>query len=303
MQMRFMTPLLMLMLSACATMPTGPSVNVLPAQGKPFDVFVKEDGTCKQWAQSQIGNSTQETFDKNAVTGAVAGTAIGAGLGAAMGSASGHAGAGAGIGAATGLLFGSIIGSENGQVSSREVQRRYDNAYMQCMYTYGNQVPGYRPVVVPRPVVAIPPPPPPVAQAAPMPSGDVPPDAVAPPDNTPPPAPPDVAPPQYAQPALVIVQQAPQFVYSPQLGMYVAVGVPYDLVYTGSDYFYYYGGYWYRGPYYNGPWVFATRAFFPPALLRFNIGYIHYYRDYEFRQWRLHGREYRGRFHSPAFRR
>jgi len=302
--MRFLTLLFMLMLSACATMPPGPSVNVLPAQGKPFEVFVKEDSTCKQWAQSQIGNSTQETFDKNAVGGAVAGTAIGAGLGAAMGSASGHAGAGAGIGAATGLLFGSVIGSENGQISSREVQRRYDNAYMQCMYTYGNQVPGYRPVVVaPRPVAAVPPPPPPVAQAAPVPSGDVPPDAVAPPDNTPPPAPPEVAPPQYAQPAPIYVQQAPQFVYSPQLGMYVAVGVPYDLVYNGSEYFYYYGGYWYHGPYYNGPWVFATRAYFPPPLLRFNIGYIRYYRDYEFRQWRMHGRAYRGRFHTPEFRR
>jgi hypothetical protein len=292
----------MLMLSACATMPTGPSVNVLPAQGKSFDVFVKEDGTCKQWAQSQTGNSAQETFDKNAVTGAVAGTAIGAGLGAAMGSASGHAGAGAGIGAATGLLFGSLIGSENGQVGSREVQRRYDNAYMQCMYSYGNQVPGYHPVFVAAPPQPIPPPP--VAQAVPMPpSGDVPPDAVAPPDNTPPPVPLDVAPPQYARPAPVYVQQAPQFVYSPQLGMYVAVGVPYDLVYTGSEYFYYYGGYWYRGPYYDGPWEFATRAYFPPALLRFNIGYIHYYRDYEFRQWRQHGRGYRGRFHTPEFRR
>jgi hypothetical protein len=278
-------------------MPTGPSVNVLPAPGKQFDVFAKEDGTCKQWAQSRIGNSTQETFDKNAVTGAVAGTAIGAGLGAAMGAASGHAGAGAGIGAATGLLFGSLIGSDNGQVSSREVQRRYDNAYMQCMYSYGNQVPGYHPVVLATP------PPPPFAQAAPMPSGDVPPDAVAPPDNTPPPAPPDVAPPQYTQPAPVYVEQAPQFVYSPQLGMYVAVGVPYDLVYTGSEYFYYYGGYWYHGPYYNGPWVFATRAYYPPALLRFNIGYIRYHRDYEFRQWRLHGRGYRGRFHSPEYRR
>jgi hypothetical protein len=58
----------MLMLSACATMPTGPSVNVLPAPGKPFEVFAKEDGTCRQWAQSQIGNSTQDTYDKSAVT-------------------------------------------------------------------------------------------------------------------------------------------------------------------------------------------------------------------------------------------
>jgi hypothetical protein len=273
----------------------------MPGQGKPFETFMKEDAACRQWAERQTGSSTQETYDKDLATGAIAGTAVGAGLGAAIGSASGHAGAGAAIGAASGLLFGSAVGANSGEVSSRELQRRYDNAFMQCMYSYGNQVPGYHPKVAARPKPApVPPPPPPVA-----PPEDVPADAVAPPENTPPPAPPEIAPPaaQYAPPPPVYVEQSPQFIYSEPLGMYVAVGVPYDLVYTGSEYFYWYNGHWYRGPYYNGPWTYATRAYYPPALLQFRIGYIRHYRNYEYRQWQRHGPRYRGRFHRPEFRR
>lgn len=56
---------------------------------------------------------------------------------------------------------------------------------------------------------------------------------------------------------------APQFVYSTALNLYVAVGIPYDLVFTGNDYFYYSGGLWYKGPYYNGPWVLADSRSFP----------------------------------------
>lgn len=297
-----------LLLGACATLPPGPSVNVMPGQGKPFETFMKEDAACRQWAERQMGTSAQETYDKDLATGAIAGTAVGTGLGAAIGSASGHVGAGAAVGAATGLLFGSAVGSGAAQQSSREVQRRYDNAYMQCMYSYGNQVPGYHPVAAapPKPAAAVPPPPPP--QTAPAPDaqdGDVPDDAVTPPDDTPPPPPPETAPPegQYAAPPPVYIEQAPQFIYSPQVGMYVAVGVPYDLVYTGSEYFYWYGGNWYRGPYYNGPWRYATRAYYPPPLLRYRIGSVRYYRSYEYRQWQHHGRSYNGRFHRPEFRR
>jgi len=269
---------MMLMVSGCAALPTGPSVNVMPSQGKNFDVFLTEDAKCRQWAEQHVG-SAQDSYPTIEDYG-------------------------------------------------KEAQRRYDNAYIQCMYSYGNQVPGHQQVATaaPNPAVAAPPPSPPVtlpvapvateerAQAlrpyeAPQPPvaqmGDVPPDAVAPPDNTPPPAPPETAPApgQYAPPAPVYIDQAPQFIYSPQLGMYVAVGVPYDIVYTGNEYFYWYGGRWYHGPYYNGPWAFTPRAYYPPALLRFRIGYIRHYRNYEYRQWQRHGRNYRGRFHRPEFRR
>jgi len=252
----------LLVMSGCATVPTGPSVTVLPAPGKPFDVFRTEDATCRQWAQQQLGISPQQAYEGNVATGAVAGTAIGAGVGAAIGSASGHAGAGAIIGGAEGLLVGTAAGANAGQASGRAAQHRYDNAYVQCMYAYGNQVPGNRPGVLAAP-------PQPVA----------------------------VAPPQE-----LYLDEAPQFIYSPELNLYVAVGVPYDLVYTGSDYFYFYGGRWFRGAYYNGPWVLTGRRYLPPALVMYRIDQIRYYRDGEFRRYNHDRAHYSGRFHHPAFR-
>jgi hypothetical protein len=43
------------LLSACANIPTGPSVLVLPAVGKPMDVFQAEDIACRAYAQHQLG--------------------------------------------------------------------------------------------------------------------------------------------------------------------------------------------------------------------------------------------------------
>jgi len=137
-----------LVFSGCATLPTGPSVNVLPAPGKPFEQFVAEDATCRQWAERQIGMNAQATADQNMVTSATVGTVIGAGAGALLGAASGHPGTGAAIGAGSGLLLGTAAGASSGQVYGAEAQRRYDNTYLQCMYAKGNQVPG----VVKRPV-------------------------------------------------------------------------------------------------------------------------------------------------------
>ena len=269
--MRRLAPFILLaVLSGCATLPTGPSVNVLPARGKSFDTFRIEDGACRQWADRQLGSSSQKAYDQNVAAGAVTGTAIGAGLGAALGAASGHMGAGAAIGAASGLLFGAASGSNSGQLYGREAQRRYDNAYLQCMYSYGNQIPGYRRA----------------AQAAP-------PVVVAPP---PPPEPQDLVPPD------LIFEEAPQFVYAPSLNLYVAIGVPYDLFYTGREYFYYRGGIWFSAPYYDGPWVIAPRSSYPPVFLRYRIANIRYYRDAEFRRYEHDRMHYDGRLHRPEFR-
>ncbi|HTG00031.1 MAG TPA: hypothetical protein VK654_05530, partial [Nitrospirota bacterium] len=107
---------------------------------------------------------------------------------------------------------------------------------------------------------------------------------------------------QYPVPPDVYTEEAPQFIYSQPLDAYVAVGVPYDLVYTGGAYFYYYGGYWYRGPYYNGPWVIARGPLLPPLFLRYRIGQIRYYRNHEFRRYQHYRGSYDGRFHRPAYR-
>jgi hypothetical protein len=134
------------LLSACVTVPSGPSVMVLPGSNKSFDEFQADGFTCNQYAQQMTGNAGQAATDA-ATANAVAGTLIGAAAGAAIGSVTGRAGPGAAIGAGTGLLFGSAAGSNAAGVSYYEGQRRYDQAYMQCMYAKGNQVPvraGYR---------------------------------------------------------------------------------------------------------------------------------------------------------------
>ena len=48
---------------------------------------------------------------------------------------------GAGVGAGVGLLTGTAVGAGYGYDSAWVLQRRYDNAYLQCMYAKGNKVP------------------------------------------------------------------------------------------------------------------------------------------------------------------
>jgi len=139
---RYMLLVVMIVLSGCVTMPTGPSVLVLPAPGKTIEKFYAEDMACRQWAGERTGMSAQDTANQNVASGAAVGTVIGAGAGALIGAASGHVGEGAAIGAGTGLLVGSASGANAGQFYGGEVQQRYDYAYVQCMYAKGNQIPG-----------------------------------------------------------------------------------------------------------------------------------------------------------------
>jgi len=174
-------------LSACATVPTGPSVMVLPGDNKSFDQFRTDDAICRQFAYEQAGGvSGQQAAQNAAVSNAVVGTAIGAAAGAAIGAAAGSAGAGAAIGAGTGLLFGSAVGSNYAAGSYYEAQRRYDNAYLQCMYAHGNQIPGYR-----RTVRSTSPPPPRNSTYPSSRSYQSPPPDYAPPPADYPPPPPD----------------------------------------------------------------------------------------------------------------
>ena len=131
----------MLFISGCATIPSGPSVLVLPAPDKPLAQFQDDEFTCRQWAGQQVGISAQDAVVSDTAKGAAVGTLVGAGAGTLLGAASGRPGTGAAIGAGTGLLFGTAAGSGAGQEYGWETQRRYDFAYVQCMYTKGNQIP------------------------------------------------------------------------------------------------------------------------------------------------------------------
>lgn len=181
---RLLVGALMLATAGCATMPMGPSVQVLPAPGKSFDQFQIEDANCRRWADQAIGTSPQQVQNQNTASGAAVGTLGGAAVGALLGAAGGNAGAGAAIGAGSGLLLGSAMGAQSGSAYSADAQRRYDNAYVQCMYSHGNQVPGV--VRTYRRRTTIPPPPPPESYYAPAPTSSYPP----PPPGTPPPPPP-----------------------------------------------------------------------------------------------------------------
>jgi hypothetical protein len=142
--LKFLPFFMVVALTACATMPSGPSVMSLPGTGKTFDQFRMDDAVCRQFAFEQIGGMTaQQAGQSSAVTSAAVGTVLGAAAGAAIGSVSGDMGAGAAIGAGSGLLFGSAVGQGYASASYYENQRRYDNAYIQCMYAKGNRVPVY----------------------------------------------------------------------------------------------------------------------------------------------------------------
>jgi hypothetical protein len=144
----------LLAVSGCAEPPLGPSVAVMPGPNKPFDAFQNDQAICRQFADQQVGGgaNAQNTQVNQTLIGTGVGALLGAGLGAAIGG-----GEGAAIGAGAGALGGTAVGASTAQNTGMTVQRRYDIAYSQCMYSRGNQVPGY----VAAPAVAAPPPPPP----------------------------------------------------------------------------------------------------------------------------------------------
>jgi len=192
---RLATAAAALFLGACATFPSGPDILVLPGSTKTFEAFRADDAVCREFATGQIGGQTPaQAATAAGVGGAVVGAAVGAAAGAAFGG-----GSGAAIGAGAGLLTGTAVGAGYGYDSWWVLQRRYDNAYLQCMYAKGNKVPlstaysgspqraqvsSAPPAASPYPPPNQPPPPPPPNQPPPLSANQLPP---PPPPNQPPP--------------------------------------------------------------------------------------------------------------------
>ena len=99
-------------LAACTSIPSGPSVLVLPGPGKSFEQFRVEDYQCRQFGYAQIGGTTPN--QATAISGGGKGAAIGA---------------------------GSVAGAKAAGVTGSEAQERYDMSYIQCMFAHGNRVP------------------------------------------------------------------------------------------------------------------------------------------------------------------
>src|SRR5277367_6512171 len=106
-----------LLFSACATEPLGPTIPVMPAPNKPFDVFQNDQAVCQQYASSQVAGSAQQANNQQVGT-AVVGTLLGAGLGAAIGG-----GRGAAIGAGAGALGGTAVGAGPAQGAQQSIQQ------------------------------------------------------------------------------------------------------------------------------------------------------------------------------------
>jgi hypothetical protein len=119
-----------LALAGCVSVPTSPSTMALPGSTKGFDQFQHDDGACRQYAYDAVGGNTATAAQQDsAVRSALAGAVIGALIGGAI-----NGGHGAAVGAGVGGAAGGIAGVGASEYSAHEAQRRYDQAYTQCMY-------------------------------------------------------------------------------------------------------------------------------------------------------------------------
>jgi len=126
-------------LGACVMPPTIPAIPVAPGPNKTFEAFAAEQSYCQQYATAQTAPQAYAATNQ-AVGTAILTTALGAALGGAIGG--GHA---AGIGAASGAAFGTVVGAGSSGFAQMSLQQQFDIMYGQCMYAYGNRVPGFAP--------------------------------------------------------------------------------------------------------------------------------------------------------------
>ena len=98
----------------------------------------------------------------------------------------------------------------------------------------------------------------------------------------------------------IVIAQPPDFLYPPELGFGVAVGVPYDMFYLSGAYYIYRGGGWYRTPSYGGNWIRVRHRELPFELRRHRIAQIHEFRDREHRVYVRDRDHYRGRYFRPG---
>lgn len=126
-------------LSACVSAPTGPTIAIMPREGKPFEVFQQEDQVCREFAANAVKDTSNAALKEGATSAAI-GAALGAAAGAVIqGGSSQNIGTGAGVG----LLGGAAMGAMNSAGKQNQAQTQYNIAYQQCMYSKGNQVPSY----------------------------------------------------------------------------------------------------------------------------------------------------------------
>ncbi|HCD37111.1 hypothetical protein FP507_06405 [Chlorobium phaeovibrioides] len=86
------------------------------------------------------------------------------------------------------------------------------------------------------------------------------------------------------RPAHFVIESQPRFLYTPDLGFYVSVGAPYDVIYYGNRYYIYNEGSWYRSKNHSGPWDRVKSRRVPTKITRHRYEDIRRFRDNEYRR-------------------
>jgi outer membrane lipoprotein SlyB len=127
------------LLGGCVMPPMAPLIPVAPGPHKTFEAFSAEQAYCRQYATAQTAPQAYAATNQSVLI-ALLSTALGAGLGGAIGG-----GYGAGVGAASGAVVGTMVGGSGAGFAQMSLQQQYDIMYGQCMFAFGNQVPGFSP--------------------------------------------------------------------------------------------------------------------------------------------------------------
>lgn len=102
-------------------------------------------------------------------------------------------------------------------------------------------------------------------------------------------------PPVIVAPPPVVVASPPTMLFLAEPGVYVAVGIPYNLYYVSGRYYYAHGAEWFWAAGYDGPWVHVSYRSLPGGLQRYKIAQLHVYRDREYEAYRARGPQFSGR--------
>lgn len=80
------------------------------------------------------------------------------------------------------------------------------------------------------------------------------------------------------------VSDRPDFIFLPDLQLYVSYGSPYDMIYMDDYYYLYWYGTWYYSEYYYGPWFPISFDYLPLNIRRYPWREISRFRDFEYRR-------------------
>lgn len=96
-------------------------------------------------------------------------------------------------------------------------------------------------------------------------------------------------------PPPIVVEVQPAMIFLGMPGIYVMVGVPYDIFFISGRYYYLHGGNWFWAPGYGGPWVHAVYKSLPPGLRKYKIEKLREFRAQEYKVYKAQGPKFKGK--------